>query len=227
MRILALETATSFGGVALLDGGAVVSERTEYVPRHHLEWLAPAVDGALRAAGWRPEDVEAVAVSTGPGAFTSLRIGLATAMMWARARRIDAVGVSTLEAIAAGASAGGLVGAILDVRRGEVAFALFERNGTLLRRTPDRVGPVRTVLERLPDEPITFSGDALELYAPAIVAAHEHATLAPRAQWHPTATAVGRLGAERLVRGERDDLYRLHPTYVRPPTEKESVGPGR
>lgn len=224
MRLLALETATSMGSVALLDDGVVVREHSDRVPRQHLEWLVPAVAGVLTAAGWTPQDVEAVAVSTGPGSFTSLRIGIATAAMWARSRGIPAVGVPTLDAVALGTQTGGLIGAILDVRRSEVAFALFRRDGVLRRVTDDQVGSVARVLQRLPPEPITFSGDALEQYEGAILAVREQATFAPREQWYPLASAVGRLGWERLARGERDDIYRLHPTYSRAPTDKESAG---
>src|SRR5574337_314030 len=224
MRLLALETATSLGSVALLDDGVVVSEHSDHVPRQHLEWLAPAVAGVLAAAGWTPGDVEAVAVSTGPGAFTSLRIGIATAAMWARSRGIPAVGVPTLDAVARGTQTGGLIGAVLDVRRSEVALALFRRDGVFQRVTDDLVGSVASVLQRLPSGPITFSGDALEYYMEAIAATRGQATFAPRAQWYPTAIAVGHLGWERLARGEYDDVYRLRPTYARAPTDKESAG---
>ncbi len=220
MRILALETATSLGSVALLEDGIVVLQRAEAVPRQHLEWLAPTVHAVLAEAGWASADVDAVAVSTGPGAFTSLRIGIATAAMWARARNIPAVGIPTLDALAVGMPASGLLCPILDVRRAEVAVALFRRDGGLQRMTEDRVGPVTQVLQGLPEGPITFSGDALDRYAEAIRAARRDAVLAPRAQWYPKAAAVGQLGWARLARGERDELYRLHPTYVRAPTEK-------
>jgi len=224
MRLLALETATSVGSVALLDDGVVVREHSDRVPRQHLEWLVPAVAGVLTAAGWKPADVDAVAVSTGPGSFTSLRIGIATAAMWARSRGIPVVGVPTLDALALGTQTRGLIGALLDVRRSEVVFALFRRDGVLQRVTDDRVGSVSSVLESLPPGPITFSGDALEHYGEAIVAMRGQAAFAPREQWYPTATAVGQLGWERLARGEHDDLYRLHPTYSRAPTDKEGAG---
>ncbi|HEX9531613.1 MAG TPA: tRNA (adenosine(37)-N6)-threonylcarbamoyltransferase complex dimerization subunit type 1 TsaB [bacterium] len=224
MRLLALETATSVGSVALLDDGVVVREHSDRVPRQHLEWLVAAVAGVLTAAGWKPADVDAVAVSTGPGSFTSLRIGIATAAMWARSRGIPVVGVPTLDALALGTQTRGLIGAILDVRRSEVVFALFRRDGVLQRVTDDRVGSVSSVLESLPPGPITFSGDALEHYGEAIVAMRGQAAFAPREQWYPTATAVGQLGWERLARGEHDDLYRLHPTYSRAPTDKEGAG---
>jgi len=224
MRLLALETATSVGSVALLDDGVVVREHSDRVPRQHLEWLVAAVAGVLTAAGWKPADVDAVAVSTGPGSFTSLRIGIATAAMWARSRGIPVVGVPTLDALALGTQTIGLIGAILDVRRSEVVFALFRRDGVLQRVTDDRVGSVSSVLESLPPGPITFSGDALEHYGEAIVAMRGQAAFAPREQWYPTATAVGQLGWERLARGDHDDLYRLHPTYSRAPTDKEGAG---
>jgi tRNA threonylcarbamoyladenosine biosynthesis protein TsaB len=227
MRLLALETATSLGSVALLDDGVVVREHSDRVPRQHLEWLVPAVAGVLTAAGWTPADVDAVAVSTGPGSYTSLRIGIATAAMWARSRAIPAAGVPTLDVLALGTQTTGLIGAILDVRRGEVALALFRRDGVLQRVTDDRVGSVASVLESLPPGPITFSGDALEIYGEAILATREQVTFAPREQWYPKATAVGQLGWERLARGEHDDLYRLHPIYSRAATDKETAGAPR
>lgn len=226
MRVLALETATSLGSVALLEDGVVVREHSARVPRQHLEWLVPAVAEILTDAGWAPPDVDAVAVSTGPGSFTSVRIGIATAAMWARARGIPAVGVPTLDALALGTQTGGLIGAMLDVRRNEVALALFRRNGVLQRVTTDQIGSVARVLESLPPGPITFSGDALEYYGEAIVAARGQATFAPKEQWYPTASAVGHLGWERLSRGESNDVYRLHPTYSRAPTDKESAAQG-
>ena len=102
MRILAIETATSLGSVALLEGDRLVRSIEEEVPRRHLEWLAPAIRRLLSEGAWAPAQIEAVAVSRGPGGFTGLRIGIATAVAWARARAVPAVGVSTLAALAVG-----------------------------------------------------------------------------------------------------------------------------
>lgn len=220
MRLLAIETATNLGGVALLEDGDVVAQLTELVPRRHLEWLTPAIARALASVGWTAGQVNAVSVSTGPGSFTSLRIGIATAAMWARARGIPAVGVRTLAALALGTQGHGLVCPILDVRRGEVAAALFARDGGIRRVMDDVVGPVAQVVAGLPATGITFSGDALARYAETIMAVRPGAILAPRADWHPTAASVGRLGWERLARGEHNDLYRLWPTYVRAPVDQ-------
>jgi len=215
MRILAIETATAVGSVALLDRGDVVGEVVEAVPQRHLEWLAPAIDGALRAAGWTPQAVQAVAVSRGPGTFTGLRIGVATAAAWARAAGIPLVATSTLETVAAGLEVEGLVCPVLDVRRGEVAGALFECNGAPRRVLDDLVAPVEALLARLPkDRPVVFGGDALVRYAEAL-RAHPTARLAPAHRWNPRAATTGRLAWARLARGDHDDPYRIAPIYAR------------
>lgn len=221
MRILAIETATAVGSVALLEGDAPVREVTDAVPRHHLEWLAPAIQRLLRDAGWQPAAIEAVAVSLGPGSFTGLRIGVATAAAWARARGVPVVGVSTLAAVALGVNAAGLICPLLDARRGEVAGALFRRDGGVARVMDDLVAPVDRVLAKLPaDRFITFAGDALARYGALVAASRKSsAAIAPREQWPPTATAVGRLAWERLSCGESDDPYLLRPIYVRPPLD--------
>ncbi len=220
MRILAIETATVLGSVALLQDGDVVAQIGEFVPRRHLEWLAPALQQLLARAAWTPPQVQAVAVSTGPGSFTSLRIGIATATMWAWAHGIPVAGVSTLAAVALGTQATGVICSILDVRRGEVAAALYARDGAVRQIMDDVVGPAEAVLKRFPAGPITFSGDALARYAEVVTTTRPDAVLAPRAQWYPAAVSVGRLGWERLARGEHNDVYRLWPTYVRAPIDQ-------
>lgn len=215
MRILAIETATADGSVALLDADRLVGELAAQVPQRHLEWLAPAIDRLLHETGWRPAEVEAVAVSVGPGSFTGLRIGIATAVAWARARSVPLATVSTLEAIAKGVAAAGLVCPLLDARRGEVAGALFECNGVPRRLFDDLVAPVDVLLARLPrDRSVVFAGDALARYTAAL-RSHPRAEFAPPALWPPRASATGALAWQRLRRDERDDPYRVTPIYAR------------
>src|SRR5256712_9639391 len=187
MRILAIETATSLGSVALLQDGDPVAVITEFVPRRHLEWLAPALRQLLETTGWTVTQVEAVSVSTGPGSFTSLRIGIATAITWARAKGIPAARVPPADAVALGTQAAGLVCAMLDVRRGEVAGAVYTRDRSIHRILDDIVGPVAHVVGRLPAGPLTFSGGALARDADGVTAMRPEAVLAPRAQGSPTA----------------------------------------
>lgn len=224
MRILAIETATSIGSAALLAGDEMVAEAQSPQPRRHLEWLVPAVSDMLDAAKWRVEDVEGIAVSRGPGSFTGLRIGMATAAAWARARGVPVVGVSTLEAIASGIPEPiGPICVLLDARQGQYAGAvLTRRHRDVARLTDDVVGDLTTTLEMVPaDGPVVFAGDALEHVWPEVAARFgARAVQAPRDQWTPHAREVGRLGLRRLASGDRDDPYLLLPAYTRSPVRE-------
>jgi tRNA threonylcarbamoyl adenosine modification protein YeaZ len=110
--VLAFDTATDVATSALVDGDEVLGERTSAAAT-----LLEDVDALLRRAGARQRDLDALAVGTGPGSFTSTRIGLAYARGLALALELPVAGVSTLDALAAGAD-----GAfpVVDARRGEV-----------------------------------------------------------------------------------------------------------
>jgi tRNA threonylcarbamoyladenosine biosynthesis protein TsaB len=224
VRILAIETATSIGSAALLADDEVVAESESPGPMRHLEWLMPAINDMLDSVTWRVEDVEGLAVSRGPGSFTGLRIGMATAAVWARARVVPVVGVSTLETIAAGvADAAGAICVLLDARQGQYAGAIFAgRGGGGTRLTDDLVGDLSTILEMVPSGgSVTFAGDALEHTWPEMLARFsDRAAQAPRDQWTPRARVVGRLGLRRLAAGDRDDPYLLLPAYTRSPVRE-------
>jgi tRNA threonylcarbamoyl adenosine modification protein YeaZ len=112
MLILAFDTATDVATSALVDDGEVLGERTS-----RAQTLLEDVDALLRQGGARPADVDALAVGIGPGSFTGVRVGLATARGLALALGIPAAGVSTLAALAAGAPG---ATPVIDARRREV-----------------------------------------------------------------------------------------------------------
>ena len=110
--ILAFDTATDVATSALVDDGEVLGERTS-----RPSTLLEDVDALLRQASTRPADVDALVVDTGPGSFTSTRIGLAVARGLGLALGIEGAGVSTLDALA---SAADEALPVIDARRGEV-----------------------------------------------------------------------------------------------------------
>jgi len=211
MRVLALETSTLAGGVALLDDGRIVAEYALDIAVTHSERVMAAVDALVRDARWRPRDVEAIAVAVGPGSFTGLRIGLGTAKGLALALDVPIAAVPTLDAMAAMLPfASWPVSPVIVARRDEVYASLYRVRGTEVRREWDylALGP-GALAERL-DEPTIVVGDG------AARITSVHARVAPALPRIPSAAAIGVLGTERLRRGETVAAASLAPLYLRP-----------
>ena len=137
--MLGVDTATADTAVAVTRGDQLVFERAAAPgeggrPRHASALLAEIGDAVEAAGGWPA--VGLIAVGTGPGTFTGLRIGIATVRALAQARRLPVAPVSSLAALALGIDAGGGAGAsrlaLIDARRGEVFGALFDEGGDVL-----------------------------------------------------------------------------------------------
>lgn len=152
MRLLAMDTATSAITVAVHDGERVLATRSTVDARRHTELLAPLLLETLEVAATTPEQVTHVAVGTGPGPFTGLRVGLVTAQTFAHARGITVHGVCSLDALAAAAAAGGHEGDLLvatDGRRKEVYWARYRCSAGDVAPVDD---PAVTKPADLPDE---------------------------------------------------------------------------
>jgi tRNA threonylcarbamoyl adenosine modification protein YeaZ len=199
--LLAFDTATPYVTVALHDGEAVVAEaRSEHRMRHG-EQLAPLVERLLADAGVVPQDLTALAVGTGPGPFTGLRVGLVTARTLSLVLDVPAYGVCTLDAIALEAAAG--LGATMDfvvatdARRKEVYLAAYDEQGTRVSGpVVDRPAHVETGL------PVAGEG----------------AVLYPEAFPNPVPPALPSAGwLARAVVEERVELTDAEPRYLRRP----------
>jgi tRNA threonylcarbamoyladenosine biosynthesis protein TsaB len=202
--------------VGVARDGAILAEGVHRESRSHTVSLPVLVERVLGDAGLRIEDVEALAVSIGPGSFTGLRIGLALAKGLAFAGGLPVVGVPTLEALAhvAEAAPGERICAALDARKHEVYAALFVADPAGPRReTPDLALAPEALADRLAP-PCVLVGDAGEVYADVLAS---RATLRPFATHHPRGGVVARLGLARLAAGERAEVGTLEPAYVRPP----------
>jgi tRNA threonylcarbamoyladenosine biosynthesis protein TsaB len=164
--ILAFDTATAATTVALSGPGTELELRDDPPagarPRHTAQLLA-LIDGAMRQAGAGWEDVDRIAVGTGPGTFTGLRIGVATARALAGARGIPLVGVSTLRSLALNAPpATETVAAVLDARRREV-FAAVWRDGEALL-APTALAPA-DLAAQLPETALVLGDGAVAFRA--------------------------------------------------------------
>ncbi len=221
MRLLAVDTSTLTGAVALLDDDVVVAEWRLNIAVTHGERLLSTVDTLLRAARWKLEEVDALAVAVGPGSFTGLRIGVSTVKSLAFATGKPLMGVPTLDALAWTLPfAAPLVCPILDAKKGEVYTALYRTAaGRLERLSAYRALDPRRLGEELAEEPqrrVVFVGDGVSPSQPLLSSMlGEAACFAPPALRLPSAVSVGELARMALDRGETADPATLVPLYVR------------
>lgn len=167
MTILGIDSSAVSAGCAIIKDGRVLSEGFVNIGLTHSQTLMPLIDSTLRGAGVELEELDAIAVSHGPGSFTGVRIGIATVKGLAFANGIPCVGVSTLAAIAHGAAcADGVLCPVMDARREQVYNALFDcRSGEVDRRCDDRAISVQELAAEISaiDGTVWLCGDGAQL----------------------------------------------------------------
>jgi tRNA threonylcarbamoyladenosine biosynthesis protein TsaB len=217
MRILAVDTATEICGVGLTTNGRVHVELSFSHGQTHAKYLMQAVRNVLDLAGLNFQDVDAYAVTRGPGSFTGLRIGISTIKGLALATHKPVVGVSSLAVLAHQAGkTGGLICPMLDARRREVYWALYRwRDDAMVTLLPEQVGPPISVIDPI-QGPCRFIGNGARLYKNEIA---NHLRYA--ASWMTGENAririgwVARLAGQKISQGLRDDIRTFGPVYVR------------
>lgn len=223
MTVLALDTATRSTVVALRVGDlAVVEARDDPAPDvrpGHTAQVLRLAEQVLGRAGVGWEDLDRIAVGVGPGGFTGLRIGVATARALAQAHRLPVVAVSSLGALAVGARAeagGRPVLAAIDARRGEAFAAIWTRSGEVVLE-PGAYPPaaLQAAVRAAPEAPLAI-GDGAVRFAAELAAAG--AAVAPEAAGvhRMTGAALCELGAA----GKPSALELLLPSYLREPDAK-------
>jgi tRNA threonylcarbamoyladenosine biosynthesis protein TsaB len=149
VRVLAVDTTTPRGSVAVAGPEGVLAEARVVTAEGHSRWLLPAVEALLRGLGLEAGGLDAFAVTVGPGSFTGLRVGLGSVQGLALASGRPCVGLPTLDVVgAAAAGSAGTIVALLDAFRGEVYSGVYDGTGRL--RGERRVGPLAALLEDLP-----------------------------------------------------------------------------
>lgn len=220
MLILALDTTTRAGSVALVRDAAVLALLEGDAARTHGERLPGELARVLDLADVGRADVDLLAVAAGPGAFTGLRIGLAAMQGLATTLARPVVGVSTLDALAhqARGEPVDLVAPWMDAQRGEVFAALYAA-GETTPAAPAAAGAPETLLAawhgRLTGRGVLFLGDAISRDARLLRLADEPRwrTRAPA----PLAPDVAALARLRFAAGHPHSPHALEPVYVRRP----------
>ncbi|WP_375480623.1 tRNA (adenosine(37)-N6)-threonylcarbamoyltransferase complex dimerization subunit type 1 TsaB [uncultured Jatrophihabitans sp.] len=210
--MLAIDTsspAVTTGVVSVGQDVVLVAERAPVAPRGHGELLAPAIVDCLAEAGARPRDIGAVVAGVGPGPYTGLRVGLATAAAFADAIGAPAYGVGSLDALAVAAADEPRLLVVADARRREVYWARYERGAAVTEPAVGRPAEIPA------EDATAAAGAGAEMYAEA------WARLRRRAERHPDALSLARAAAPRIRAGAAGE--RLTPRYLRRP---DAVAPG-
>jgi len=226
MRTLAIDTSHAAGSVAAASAGQVV-ERRLGMPRDHARRLAAVLAEATAALGWRPAAVELVAVVSGPGSFTGLRVGVTTAkaVAWASGATLVAVNAFDVVAVATARELGRDVPLAIcfDAGRGDVYAALA---------TPDVASPSRWRLGRAALVPAAGWPDTLPhdciVTGPALASCDgllPRVTPAPAAGWFPTARVALDVAGGLLAAGVVAHPQSLVPEYLRPSYAEERAAP--
>lgn len=217
MLVLGIETSTMTGSVALMEDHRLISEYILNMKATHSVRLMPAIDMLLRNAGINKSEINCIAISIGPGSFTGLRIGLATAKGLAMGLNVPLVGVPTLDALAWNVPYSTYqICTVLDARKKEVYTALFRYEGNkLLRLTPYQVMPPLVVLEGIREKTILV-GDGTEVYREIFLnALGELAIFVPNVQNLPRASIIAEIGLQKALEGEMLSVEQSEPIYIR------------
>ena len=238
MRILGIDTATSLASVAVVENDDLIGEEIWHnrqrgngtslpTEGNRAEIILPLIDTVLEKNRISLNDLSALAVSIGPGSFTGLRIGLATAKGIAYSSELPVIGVSTLVASAARASDfRGVIGALLDARKHEVYMGLFQRgNGMFSRLASDGLYSIESAIElmrkslRETGEALMMAiGDGAERYKEILISEFKGSIVETAGQeYQSVAAQVAALARSRIFAESVDDVNALVPVYLRRP----------
>ena len=223
MKLLVIDTSGPVCGVAVMEEERVISELTVQNHNTHSATLMPLVETGLATAGSALKEMDVIAAVTGPGSFTGVRIGVATAKGLAHGAGIPCVPVDALEALSV--SAGdfeGIVCPIQDARAGQVYGAAFRKGERLLPDQPLKLEEYLEILQTL-GERFLFTGDGVGPHRSAIrESLGDRAAFAPPHLSFLRPSAAGLLAMEKAKRGETVDYLSLEAKYLRPPNAQKN-----
>lgn len=230
MLILGIASSTDQVGCAIGGHEGVIAAFELTKGRRHAETLAPAIEFIRASAGVELSELGAIAVDVGPGLFTGLRVGMATANALATGLAIPMVGISSLDLLAHPARISQrLIAAVIDARRGEVFYALYRPvPGGVQRMGEFKLGTPSELAARLQamDGELYVVGDGAQRYREEFEAL-KRCEIADTALAYPSAQDLVQLAHARAVREEFERPGKLTPIYLRKPDAEINWERGR
>jgi tRNA threonylcarbamoyladenosine biosynthesis protein TsaB len=238
MKILAFDTSTPVASLALWEADDCLAEVSGTLGRRHSELLFSMLGHALQLASWDKHDIDMIAVGTGPGSFTGLRVGVATAQGLAYALDTPLTGVCSLDALALGATMpASYIASCLDARKGEVYVGLYATDvtkgepllaGGLVPIGPPRLLPPAVFAEELKalQAPIAMVGAGRLVYDSLFEEVLGEQLIRPLHKGFDNVRAshLAALAAQQPLDPERTP-DRVLPLYIRPSEAEMNIGP--
>lgn len=217
--LLAIETSSLVSSVALLHNGTLRAELTIQARLTHSEQLMPHIADMLQKAAVAKDKIDSIAVSIGPGSFTGLRIGLATAKGLAFAWKVPIIGIETPTSLAWNfVGSADRVCALIDAQKGNVYASVYQWDRTNLQTIEEiKVVPRIDFLHYLQEQnkSVVFCGDGALLGREEIEGSSSLFRIAPPTMVIPRAGSLALAGDVRLQTGDIDDCMTLVPAYKR------------
>ncbi|KMT23348.1 tRNA (adenosine(37)-N6)-threonylcarbamoyltransferase complex dimerization subunit type 1 TsaB [Clostridium cylindrosporum] len=220
MRVIAIETSSTVASVAIVNDEKIESEIFINNKLQHSTILFPMIESILSTLSINMDSIDGVVVSGGPGSFTGLRIGVATAKGLVQGSERKFIGVSSLDSLAyQNGSFNGLMCPIVDALHDNVYTSLYKVGKNDVDRITDYDAlHIDELIESLREyeERIIFIGDAVSLHREKI-----ESIIGSRAEFSltmnnsPRAATLGLIGIERLSKGIEDSIYSFGPVYIR------------
>lgn len=214
MLILAIDTATKIGSVALYDDEiGIVGEINLYVKVNHSNVIMKSIDSLFALSGYTIKDVDKIAVTTGPGSFTGIRIGVAIAKGLSYSLKKPIIGINELDVLAeTGEEREGLIVPLIDARKERVYYSQYKyENGKLIRKEEYKDGELRDILKNLKGEKVVFIGDGAVVNQELIKEIMgEDNIVFSKVNSIPRAA----MAAQMALQHEDDNLYTLEPFYL-------------
>ena len=213
--LLAVDTSTTWIGLSLYDGVRVLGEMTWQSKNHHTVELTPGVHELLDRCGLRTTDLQALGVATGPGSFTSLRIGLALVKGMALALRIPVVGVPTLDILVAAQPVRDIqLAALLQAGRGRLALVWYEaRDGKWQSRSEPQIISAEELVLQL-NKPTLVVGELNAAERQVLARRRKNAIMVSPAQSLRRPSFLAEIAWERWRAGSVDEVVTLAPIYL-------------
>jgi len=214
--ILSIETATTVCSIALHREGKLLAEQTLYMEQSHSGLLAPSIKSLISYCSLTMSDLDAVAISKGPGSYTGLRIGVSTAKGICDAINRPLIAINTLEAMAYGVSKyvkaeNNLLCPMIDARRMEVYYLLINANQKIIKPTEPLIVDANSFSKELKGFNITFFGNGSDKCKPVIQ--NPNANFIDNIK--PSAASVGYLATRSYEKKEFEDVAYFDPFYLK------------